>query len=92
MTFDCTKCGACCSTFEVRFAGPHNISEEYYIKINPNVSELKRDSCNRCSALEGNVGESVKCLIYEDRPYVCSNFISGGERCIALRHRYSIHD
>ena len=44
----------------------------------------------RCCALEGDVGKSVKCSIYEDRPSVCSNFENGGERCIALRKRLSI--
>ena len=90
MTFDCMKCGACCSAFEVRFLGPHSVNEKYYIKINPTVSELKKDSNMRCCALEGDVGKSVKCSIYEDRPSVCSNFENGGERCIALRKRLSI--
>jgi Fe-S-cluster containining protein len=92
MSFDCTKCGACCSAYPVHFFKPHNIDEKHYIKINSYINELKRDLDNRCCALEGEVGKSVKCSIYKDRPSACDRFQAGGERCINLRKLRSINN
>jgi len=40
----------------------------------------EKDNC-RCKALEGVVGESVACSIYEKRPSVCRRFEPGTDVC-----------
>jgi Fe-S-cluster containining protein len=45
----------------------------------------KIDGWWRCIALEGNVGQSVKCTVYKDRPSGCSGFVPGSELCKRAR-------
>jgi len=40
----------------------------------------KRDNC-RCAALDGTVGESVSCTIYDDRTTACRRFERGSDLC-----------
>lgn len=44
------------------------------------MSALNRDR-NRCKALEGEVGKSVSCGIYDARPNVCARFPPGSWGC-----------
>jgi Fe-S-cluster containining protein len=39
----------------------------------------------KCKALDGNVGQSVKCSVYEQRPATCSEFPPGSLACIKAR-------
>jgi Fe-S-cluster containining protein len=40
---------------------------------------------NRCIALEGKIGMSVKCSIYNCRPVSCRKFVVGSELCLEAR-------
>ena len=44
----------------------------------------------RCVALQGRVGESVRCAVYELRPPVCRDVVPGDERCLEARRRRGI--
>lgn len=40
---------------------------------------------NRCVALEGEVGTSVKCAVYNCRPTACRKFEAGSALCLEAR-------
>ena len=45
---------------------------------------------NRCVALEGEVGTSVKCAVYHCRPDACKKFIVGSELCNEAKRKAGI--
>lgn len=49
----------------------------------------KRNSCGDtvCSALQGRLGERVRCTIYGLRPRACSAFRLGGPDCRSVRRK-----
>ncbi len=80
----CLDCGACCQYFKVyfpkeestEFGGtvPASFVEPYDSK---NINMIGRQCFNngeRCKSLKGEVGKSVSCEIYENRPSVCRAF------------------
>ncbi len=56
-------------------------------KIPRNVFQMRlavsedTDNSKRCIALAGNVGEQVKCSIYENRPNTCRTFEAASIKC-----------
>lgn len=51
----------------------------------------KKTTALVCAALEGYVGESCSCQIYDHRPYVCRRAVQpGDENCISARARIGI--
>lgn len=86
--FDCVTCGACCAydrswpVVEAVDRGPHG----------PPAALVERGAMKwrkgRCVALEGELGERVRCTIYERRPSVCRACEPGSVSCrIARRER-----
>ncbi|MGE5085727.1 MAG: YkgJ family cysteine cluster protein [Bacillota bacterium] len=83
----CVKCGACCSFFRVIFDKDevhpmsHHVPKEFTEKINTNerimlgTNQVKI----RCVALTGQIGQSVSCSIYENRPSCCRRFAASYE-------------
>lgn len=45
---------------------------------------------NRCVALRGEVGVSVACSVYNDRPDACRKFEVGSELCNEARRKVGI--
>lgn len=101
----CHKCGACCAYFIVAF--PTDEIDMGMGGVVPCAMTLPLDgvrSCmkgtngknHRCVALEGSVGHSVKCAIYEKRPSTCRNFDrawefdKGNELCDKARLAYGL--
>lgn len=104
MSFDCTKCGACCvndsgagsdtpwipvTSAERRRLPAHSRklavlnrpwSGDYAIQTKHNA-----DGDCVCACLEGSVGTSVRCAIYEQRPSLCREFSPGGWGCLEAR-------
>ena len=39
----------------------------------------------RCKALDGQIGKSVACTVYEHRPTTCREFEPGSEKCVEAR-------
>ncbi len=78
----CQKCGACCTTFCVSFSAREfseerfGVPEDLTFKVSEDTFAMKnkKPQSNRCVALEGHVGNSVGCKIYENRPSPCRNF------------------
>ena len=81
-THPCVRCGACCSFFRVIFAKDethpmsHDVPKDLTEKLNTNerimigTNQVKI----RCVALMGQIGQSVSCSIYENRPSCCRRF------------------
>ncbi|AJC66277.1 MULTISPECIES: YkgJ family cysteine cluster protein [Dickeya] len=83
----CMECGACCGYFRVSFywseandgggAVPVDLTEP----VTPFLRCMAGTNSKpiRCCALEGNIGESVSCRIYAQRPSPCHEFAQSGE-------------
>ncbi len=40
---------------------------------------------HQCVGLEGRVGSTCRCSVYEARPLTCSEFVVGGSKCLKAR-------
>ena len=47
-------------------------------------------SSPRCVALQGQVGERVRCAVYEQRPPVCRDVVPGDARCLEALQRHGL--
>ena len=93
---DCRRCGACCAAFRVSFywagaeafALPASLVEQispwYACMVGSNAA------LPRCQALEGEVGRSVRCTVYAQRPAACREVQAGDDKCQAARQRYGL--
>lgn len=100
----CMTCGACCAYFRVSFywaeaddAGgvvPTQLTEPLTPFLRCMSGTNQRQS--RCTALSGEIGESVHCTIYHQRPSPCREFAMSGEggelneACDRARARYGL--
>jgi Fe-S-cluster containining protein len=79
----CMTCGACCAFFRVSFYWgesdperggrvPADLTEDLtdFYRCMRGTNQIEK----RCIALEGEIGESVRCTIYENRPDPCQEF------------------
>ncbi len=100
----CISCGACCAYFRVSFywaesaeAGgvvPQALTEQ----VTPFLSCMQGTNSKspRCVALEGEIGQSVSCSIYLNRPTPCHEFDQSGlngvsnEACDRARAQYGL--
>lgn len=97
---DCLDCGVCCaSVLCVQVSKTDSTPEEAFweIKIKGKNREILVDKMMRrdsesgfCVALEGELGKSISCRIYENRPELCRLFDAGSDKCHALRRAYGI--
>ncbi|WP_436285282.1 YkgJ family cysteine cluster protein [Rhizobium sp. LjRoot258] len=90
---DCQACGACCSFSPTwpRFS----TETEADLDALPSrfVSEDQggmRCYGARCSALDGCVGSSTSCLVYELRPDVCRACVPGDGACLEARASFGL--
>jgi Fe-S-cluster containining protein len=101
----CVSCGACCAAYRVSFycgetdefpggSVPSNLVEQV-----TSVMACMRGTAAqppRCVALQGEVGKSVSCVIYEQRPSPCREFAPlaavgrGDEACADARRRHGL--
>ena len=79
----CLSCGACCAAFRVDFhredlavAGKGGVPERMAVRLTPTLYRMSGtdDAPPRCVALEGEIGKSVRCSIYRERPGPCRDF------------------
>jgi Fe-S-cluster containining protein len=107
----CLTCGACCAFFRVSFywgettdspegTVPAHLTED----IAPFYRAMKGSNHQhpRCIAVEGDIGQSSHCSIYEKRPTACRtfavDFVDGQviaspedfERCSQARAHYNL--
>ena len=102
----CLNCGACCAHFRVSFyfgetdSHPQGyVPSELVMPLTPHRVAMKgTDQKNpRCVALTGEVGQSIGCSIYENRPSVCRQYhvwdpLTGkpNEDCQKLRQKIGL--
>jgi len=100
----CTHCGACCATFRVDFDASELQSEGGCVPDGLAVELVGRlmrmrgtdHAYPRCGALSGQVGQSVRCGIYEWRPSPCREFGQlavhgrGDDACNRARRRHGL--
>ena len=93
----CMSCGACCAHFRIMLY-PDEVAPLGHIPRTMAESVggafcMKGTNVfpPRCVALEGEVGQAVRCTIYEQRPFTCREFneyeLDGtpNMRCFKLR-------
>ena len=81
-TNPCMQCGACCACFRVSFyQGETDITGgvvpvEMTEKVNDFIACMKGTNQKqpRCIKLQGEIGQSVACSIYTQRPSTCREF------------------
>jgi Fe-S-cluster containining protein len=100
VSYDCQACGACCVDFfgEPSYVALSPASEEAVRRVGlpvitstsgwPRLATKPHTGPGGetiCSALAGTVGGACGCLIYEDRPNVCREFLPGSLKCQVAR-------
>ena len=96
MDFDCQGCGACCTQDSNKRFRPQ-LQPGDLERMSPDTRRLYvfreigvRADNGRCTALEGTVGSSVACVIYEERPKHCIDYEPGGDQCLKARARLGL--
>ena len=101
----CLSCGACCAAFRVDFHCSEltslerlGVPPELALPVTTRLYRMRGtdDAPPRCVALAGEVGQGVRCTIYERRPGPCRDFAPyagvgiGDDACDAARRRYGL--
>jgi uncharacterized protein len=92
----CKRCGACCASFRVSFywrdANATHLPEALFQQLTPHLACMAgtNGAEPRCDALEGQVGATVRCRAYDQRPSPCREVTIGDEKCLRARQRYGL--
>ena len=78
----CGNCEACCCRLEVMLITDTGVPENFIAIDEWGGRTMARLEDGWCSALDRS---TMKCLIYEKRPWVCHEFEEAGCECIAER-------
>jgi Fe-S-cluster containining protein len=96
---DCQRCGACCAHYRVSFywaeaddAPGGHIPAALTQPLNAHMRCMSGTSSKqpRCVALQGDIGHSVGCGIYEQRPQVCREVMPGDPQCLKARAAHGL--
>ena len=86
-SWDCQKCGACCTAEVWLEPGDAKIVPLQYVTTK---GAMRTSVDHRCIALQGKIGESVRCLTYQARPAVCSRVQVGDPMCLFARNMHGL--
>ena len=102
----CTSCGACCAYFRASFHWSETdpfLGGRVPAALTHPIGGLRvamngtsSSTAPRCDALEGTVGQDVRCTIYEVRASVCREFSTSwadgqpNERCDRARAAWGL--
>lgn len=101
----CLSCGACCASFRVDFhvadlapGSDDGVPPELTVPLTATLVRMRGtdETAPRCVALEGDVGGSVSCRIYAQRPGPCRDFAPyapigiGDDACDRARRRHGL--
>ncbi len=103
-TSPCLSCGACCANFRVSFfwgecwSSGGTVPDELVEQISPYHVAMRGTSGKpvRCIGLQGEVGGSTCCTLYEQRSSTCREFSASWEdgqpnpNCDAARAAYGL--
>lgn len=99
MEFDCQQCGACCAVFRVSFywaEADDAPGGTVPVDLTEPVGTLHRCMRGtqtkpvRCVMLQGQVGQSVACGIYEQRSSTCRSVQPGDAQCLKARLHHGL--
>lgn len=68
---------------EIKYTYPDGQTESW--AVTHWMRRKEEDGWQKCKALEGNVGQSVTCTVYDKRPSACSGFDPGSPQCLHIR-------
>jgi len=89
----CQGCGACCA-YSAEWPRFSLESEAALARIPDALIDggggRMRCEGNRCAALQGEVGKSTRCSIYDLRPDVCRACMPGDPECLIARRRHNL--
>jgi hypothetical protein len=101
----CLRCGACCAYFRASFywaegddATPDGVPAALTDKLTPHLRVMKGTDRPdpRCIALDGAIGQAVRCTIHPRRASVCREFAASwsngepNERCDRARAQWGL--
>ncbi len=89
----CLSCGACCA-YAYDWPELTDESDAHLARIPIEMVDCAegRMKCtgDRCCALQGEIGKSVSCTIYKNRPNVCRQFQPGTAGCAMVRRHANL--
>jgi Fe-S-cluster containining protein len=89
----CQSCGACCgySANWPRFSieSDEELAAIPEALVNDRQSGMRCEG-DRCSALQGEIGQATACGIYAVRPEVCRTCIPGDAECAMARRKFGL--
>lgn len=92
----CTRCGACCAHFRVSFywaeGAQRGLSEDLYEPLTPLMACMRgtHSKSPRCVALQGDIGQEVRCSVYEHRTSPCRELQPGDDKCHRARAAHGL--
>jgi Fe-S-cluster containining protein len=89
----CQSCGACCGYSEnwPRFTIEDDAALDAIpaALVNERLSGMRCED-NRCTALNGTIGQATACTIYALRPEVCRDCQPGDPECLMARRKFRL--
>jgi len=92
----CIRCGACCAHFRVSFywaeAVERGLPEPLYEPLTPVMGCMQGTNSKtpRCVALEGEIGQAVRCGVYDLRTSTCREVQAGDDKCLRARAAHGL--
>lgn len=100
----CTSCGACCAFFRVSFfwgecqSSGGTVPDDTVEVVTPSLVAMigTSQSNPRCEKLAGDIGDDVRCTMYEQRSSSCRDFDASWEngvhnpRCDDARAKHGL--
>ena len=83
----CISCEACCCRLEVMLITDTGVPERFLATDDWGGLIMLRLEDGWCSALDRN---TMKCMIYAQRPLICREFQMGQYECIAERKSFGL--
>ena len=105
-TYDCQRCGACCTNPDANRAAGYVAYVDVlpierllesadlvrrFVATDPQGNmHVRLDRTGRCVALVGRVGGHARCSIYEHRPRGCRLLQAGSPQCLVARRERGV--
>jgi Fe-S-cluster containining protein len=78
----CQNCQAACCRLEAMLFNDTNIPDNLTVTDDRGEKSMLRLADGYCVALDR---QTMRCTIYENRPWLCREFEMGGDECLAAR-------
>lgn len=78
----CANCAACCCRLEVLLITDTDVPDRYIEIDRWGGMTMARLDDGWCAALDR---DTMMCTIYENRPWVCREYVMGDDECISER-------